>query len=97
MNDGNTHTYREMHGRTLLEWTNRVDASGSRIDWRIATDSEGWTCRLGPVHNKGIGFGSRMVNSIAEEKALLDELRNRIMGIVCSHSLEEPAVNMKAA
>lgn len=97
MNDGNIHTYREMHGGALLEWTNRVDAHGGRIDWRIATDTEGWTCRLGPVHNHGITFGSRVVNTMAEEKALLDDLRSRIINGAGIHSHRPGRQNMKAA
>jgi hypothetical protein len=75
MKDGNFHTYKEHYNGNLLEWTNRVDAVGSRIEWQIVTDNEGWVSSYGPVCNQGIHFGSKAISSPAEEKALLSQLR----------------------
>lgn len=78
MIDGNIYTQIERHGDACLYWSNWVDGTGGRIEWRIDTDSAGWVSRYGAVHNDGVFSGSNTVTSAAEEKALLTALRNRL-------------------
>ena len=78
MADFDSHSNTERYGGSLLQWTNRIDAAGSRIEWRITTDHEGWVSRYGPVHNAGVFFGSKAVSSTLDEKMLLAELRERM-------------------
>ncbi|MCZ2495771.1 hypothetical protein GN316_03275 [Xylophilus sp. Kf1] len=77
MIDGNIHTQTERYGAVELQWTNHVDASGSRIEWQISTDSQGWTCSYGPVHNAGLMFGSRAVSQQSDSQTLLMALRQQ--------------------
>jgi len=81
MIDGNVHTYTERHGALELQWANRVDAAGSRIEWRIETDTQGWVSRYGPVFNQGVLSGSRAISGNADEFALLQELRARLRSL----------------
>ena len=78
MADFDSHSNTERHGGSTLQWTNRIDAGGSRIEWRISTDHEGWVSRYGPVHNAGVFFGSKAVSNTLDEKMLLAELRARM-------------------
>jgi hypothetical protein len=78
MIDGNVHTHIERYGAHELQWANRVDAAGSRIEWRIETDTQGWVSRYGPVFNQGVLCGSRAISGNADEQALLQELRARL-------------------
>ncbi|QHI96548.1 hypothetical protein GT347_00165 [Xylophilus rhododendri] len=76
--DDQLYAHTEQYGGARLQWTNHVDAAGSRIEWRITTDSSGWVCSYGAVCNQGIRCGSRAIASAGEEKALLAELRASI-------------------
>jgi hypothetical protein len=84
MIDGNIHTQVERIGAFELQWTNRVDAAGSRIEWSIATDTQGWVSRYGPVHNQGMLFGSRAIGGYADEQTLLGELRSRVRAMAAN-------------
>ncbi|WPB58046.1 hypothetical protein [Xylophilus sp. GOD-11R] len=85
------HAHTERYARAELHWTNHVDAAGSRIEWRITTDHEGWACSYGPVHNAGISCGSRAISSQAEEAALLAELRARASGVQLNREIGRQA------
>lgn len=78
MIDGNIYTQIERYGGACLSWSNWVDGTGSRIEWRIDTDSAGWVSRYGAVHNDGVLSGSNTVSNATEEKALLSALRSRL-------------------
>ena len=93
MIDGNIHTHTELHGGMELHWTNRVDAAGSRIEWCIETDTQGWVSRYGPVFNQGVLSGSRAISNSADEESLLQELRNRIRSLAAM--APEPAISMR--
>lgn len=96
MIDGNIHTHTERYGALELQWTNRVDAAGSRIEWRIATDTQGWVSRYGPVYNEGMLFGSRAIACNADEQALLGELRERVRAIGANQSPSEKSIQRAA-
>lgn len=95
MIDGNIHTHTERHGALELHWANRVDAAGSRIEWRIDTDTQGWVSRYGPVFNQGIITGSRAISCQADEQALLQELRMRLQSL--AHAPGAPGLTIRHA
>lgn len=96
MIDGNVHTHVERLGALELQWVNRVDAAGSRIEWRIETDSQGWVSRYGPVFNQGVLSGSRAISGNSDEQALLHELRARLRGLAVG-TADIGAANLRAA
>lgn len=97
MNSESHYTYSESKGGASLHWTIRVDAAGSRIEWCTLSDSQGWVCRLGSVHNDGVSFGSRIVHNQAEEKALLDALRLAAFGAPEAPDSHESLPKVRAA
>ena len=96
MIDGNVHTHTERHGALELQWTNRVDAAGSRIEWRIETDFQGWVSRYGPVFNDGVLCGSRTILDASDEQALLHQLRARLRNLTLEATGIDGA-NLRAA
>jgi len=97
MNSADAYTYTESKGGASLQWTIRVDAAGSRIEWCTISDSHGWVCRHGAVHNDGVQFGSKIVSGHADEKVLLDTLRLKIFGPTAAEIIEESHPDVLAA